>query len=62
MQTINPSQTCSVKGGTGSLLVGRPTDWWGRRKTLGSLAGLFLVSSIGCAGAWNWYAFLAKTL
>jgi sugar porter (SP) family MFS transporter len=42
----------------GSLLVGRPTDWWGRRKMLGLLAGLFLVSSIGCAGAWNWYALL----
>jgi sugar porter (SP) family MFS transporter len=42
----------------GSLLVGRPTDWWGRRKMLGLLAGLFLVSSVGCAGAWNWYALL----
>jgi len=42
----------------GSLLVGRPTDWWGRRKVLSLLAGLFLVSSVGCAGAWNWYALL----
>jgi len=42
----------------GSLIVGRPADWWGRRSMLGLLAGLFLVSSIGCAGAWNWYALL----
>jgi SP family xylose:H+ symportor-like MFS transporter len=42
----------------GSLLVGRPTDWWGRRKMLSALAALFLVSSIGCAGSWNWLALL----
>jgi len=42
----------------GSLLVGRPTDWWGRRKMLAALAAVFLVSSVGCAGAWNWYALL----
>ena len=42
----------------GALLVGRPADWWGRRKMLGLLAGLFLVSAVGCAGAWNWYALL----
>jgi sugar porter (SP) family MFS transporter len=42
----------------GSLIVGRPADWWGRRKMLGMLAGVFLVSSVGCAGAWNWYALL----
>jgi sugar porter (SP) family MFS transporter len=42
----------------GSLLVGRPTDWWGRRPVLTGLAVLFLVSAIGCAGASSWYAFL----
>jgi sugar porter (SP) family MFS transporter len=42
----------------GSLLVGRPSDWWGRRPVLGVLAVLFLVSAIGCALAWNWYALL----
>jgi MFS transporter, SP family, xylose:H+ symportor len=42
----------------GALLVGRPADWWGRRKMLSLLAALFLVSSVGCAGAWNWYALL----
>jgi sugar porter (SP) family MFS transporter len=42
----------------GALLVGRPADWWGRRRMLGLLAALFLISSVGCAGAWNWYALL----
>jgi sugar porter (SP) family MFS transporter len=43
----------------GALLAGRPADWWGRRRMLALLAGLFLLSSVGCAGAWNWYALLA---
>jgi MFS family permease len=43
----------------GALLAGRPADWWGRRRMLVLLAGLFLVSSVGCAAAWNWYALLA---
>jgi sugar porter (SP) family MFS transporter len=42
----------------GALLAGRPADWWGRRRMLALLAGLFLVSSVGCAAAWNWYALL----
>ena len=42
----------------GALLAGRPADWWGRRRMLALLAGLFLVSSVGCAGAWDWYALL----
>ena len=42
----------------GALLAGRPADWWGRRRMLALLAVLFLVSSVGCAGAWNWYALL----
>jgi MFS transporter, SP family, xylose:H+ symportor len=42
----------------GSLLVGRPADWWGRRPVLTGLALLFLVSAIGCAAAWNWFGFL----
>ncbi len=42
----------------GALLVGRPSDWWGRRPVLALLAVLFLVSSFGCALAWNWYALL----
>ncbi|HEY5913422.1 MAG TPA: MFS transporter, partial [Verrucomicrobiae bacterium] len=42
----------------GSLLAGRPADWWGRRPVLAVLAVLFLVSAAGCAFAWNWYALL----
>lgn len=42
----------------GSLLAGRPADWWGRRPVLAVLAVLFLVSAAGCAGAWNWHALL----
>ncbi len=42
----------------GSLLVGRPADWWGRRRVLAWLAVLFVLAAIGCALAWNWYALL----
>ena len=42
----------------GALGAGRPADWWGRRPVLTLLAVLFLISAIGCAGAWNWYALL----
>src|SRR5512140_2275840 len=42
----------------GALLVGRPADWWGRRPVLAMLAVLFVVSAVGCALAWNWYALL----
>jgi sugar porter (SP) family MFS transporter len=42
----------------GSLLVGRPADWWGRRPVLALLAVVFVVSAVGCALAWNWYALL----
>ena len=42
----------------GALLVGRPADWWGRRPVLAVLAVLFVVSAVGCALAWNWYALL----
>src|ERR1035441_3250668 len=42
----------------GSLLVGRPADWWGRRPVLAMLAVVFVVAALGCALAWNWYALL----
>jgi len=42
----------------GALLVGRPADWWGRRPVLAVLALLFVVSSVGCAFAWNWHSLL----
>ena len=42
----------------GSLSVGRPADWWGRRPVLAMLAVLFVVAAVGCALAWSWYALL----
>jgi len=42
----------------GALLVGRPSDRWGRRPVLMVLAVVFLLSAIGCGLAWNWYALL----
>jgi len=42
----------------GALLVGRPSDWWGRRPVLAMLAVLFLISAVGCALAGDWYALL----
>jgi sugar porter (SP) family MFS transporter len=42
----------------GALLVGRPSDRWGRRPVLTVLAVVFLISAVGCALAWNWYALL----
>jgi len=42
----------------GALLVGRPSDWWGRRPVLAMLAVLFLVSAVGCAVAGDWYTLL----
>jgi len=42
----------------GSLLVGRPADWWGRRLVLAVLAVLFLASAGGCALARDWPALL----
>jgi sugar porter (SP) family MFS transporter len=42
----------------GALLVGRPSDWWGRRPVLALLAVLFLAASIGCAFAWDWLSLV----
>src|SRR5436305_487905 len=37
----------------GSLLAGIPGDRFGRRDSLRIMAVLYLISAIGCAGAWN---------
>jgi len=42
----------------GAFGTGRPADWWGRRPVLTVLAVMFLISAVGCALAWNWYALL----
>jgi SP family arabinose:H+ symporter-like MFS transporter len=38
----------------GSLLAGIPGDRLGRRDSLRIMAILYLISALGCAGAWNW--------
>jgi len=42
----------------GALSAGRPADRWGRRRTLFFIAGLYFVSALGTAFAWDWYSFL----
>jgi SP family arabinose:H+ symporter-like MFS transporter len=42
----------------GSLIAGRPSDRFGRRACLQALAVLYIVSALGCAFAWNWYAIV----
>jgi sugar porter (SP) family MFS transporter len=42
----------------GSILAGRPSDIWGRKKALLTLAVLYLVTSLGSALAWDWLSFL----
>ncbi len=41
----------------GSIVVGRPADWLGRRGVLFILAVLYFVSALGCAFAWGWWSF-----
>src|SRR5487761_1473150 len=43
----------------GAMLAGIPGQRIGRRDTLRILAVLYVVSAIGCALAWNWYALLS---
>jgi MFS transporter, SP family, arabinose:H+ symporter len=42
----------------GSLLAGIPGDKFGRRDSLRIMAVLYLLSAIGCAGAWSWTALV----
>jgi sugar porter (SP) family MFS transporter len=42
----------------GSALAGHPADRYGRKASLGLLAVLYMLTSIGCAVAWNWPVFL----
>ena len=43
----------------GSLLAGPPSDRYGRRGCLSALGGLYMISALGCASAWSWYALVA---
>ncbi len=42
----------------GSMLAGIPGERFGRRDSLRVLAILYLISGLGCALAWNWYALV----
>src|SRR5581483_9254337 len=42
----------------GALLAGIPGDKHGRRDSLRLMAVLYLLSAIGCAGAWSWTALV----
>jgi sugar porter (SP) family MFS transporter len=42
----------------GAMLAGIPGGRYGRRDSLRGLAVLYLISSVGCAAAWNWHALV----
>src|SRR5437660_6253539 len=42
----------------GAMLAGIPGDRYGRRDSLRAMAVLYLISSLGCALAWNWSALV----
>ena len=42
----------------GAMLAGLPGERYGRRDSLRGLAILYLISALGCAAAWNWYALV----
>jgi SP family arabinose:H+ symporter-like MFS transporter len=42
----------------GALLAGFPGDRYGRRDSLRAMANFYLISALGCAFAWNWYALV----
>ncbi len=52
--------TASALIGTilGAWLSSKPSDAFGRRKTLSLLAVLFFVSAVGSAFAWDWWSFV----
>ena len=42
----------------GAMLAGIPGEKYGRRDSLRVMAVLYVVSAVGCAFAWNWYALV----
>src|SRR3954467_12586849 len=42
----------------GGMLAGIPGERYGRRDSLRVMAVLYLISGLGCALAWNWYALV----
>jgi sugar porter (SP) family MFS transporter len=43
----------------GAMLAGFPGERYGRRDSLRVMAIFYLISALGCASAWNWYALVA---
>ncbi|MGA8026268.1 MAG: sugar porter family MFS transporter [Bryobacteraceae bacterium] len=46
----------------GAMSASIPGDRYGRRDSLRAMAVLYLISALGCAFAWNWYALVAFRL
>jgi sugar porter (SP) family MFS transporter len=46
----------------GSLIAGPPSDRYGRRGCLSALGAMYVISALGCAFAWNWYALVSFRL
>jgi sugar porter (SP) family MFS transporter len=42
----------------GAMFAGIPADRYGRRDSLRLMAILYVISALGCAFAWNWYALV----
>jgi MFS transporter, SP family, arabinose:H+ symporter len=42
----------------GAMSAGVPGDKYGRRDSLRLMAVLYIISALGCAFAWNWYALV----
>jgi SP family arabinose:H+ symporter-like MFS transporter len=42
----------------GAMFAAVPGERFGRRDSLKFMAILYLISALGCAGAWNWYALV----
>jgi sugar porter (SP) family MFS transporter len=43
----------------GAMFASLPGERYGRRDSLKIMAVLYLISAVGCACAWNWYALVA---
>jgi SP family arabinose:H+ symporter-like MFS transporter len=51
--------SCALVGTIlGAMLAGIPGDRYGRRDSLRVMAVLYIISSLGCAFAWNWPALV----
>ena len=58
--SLGATVACALLGTIfGAMLAGIPGDRFGRRDSLRGTAVLYLVSALGAAFAWNWYALLS---